>query len=176
MAGRHNGSPQVGFPVGHRFGRGLAALLVISSTVGLGTADDNDRMQYAQLRYEQTVNDKVWNDKFFLPINSSYRVRPDLRPEAGRVWPLEAVFVPAEHVRSYGFASRELEARLGVKAPRGRHAILVHPQSRGIFRSAIERWGIERLPVLVTPTASPRCANYPPDTATAGWCSRAIKH
>lgn len=56
MAGRHNGSPQVGSPVGHRFGRGLAALLVISSTVGLGTADDNDRMQYAQLRHEQTVS------------------------------------------------------------------------------------------------------------------------
>ncbi len=108
------------------------------------------------LRYEQTVNDKVWNETVFLPINSSCGVRPELRPEAARVWPLEAVFVPAEHVRSYGFASRELAARLGIVAPRGRHAILVHPQSHAIYRSAIERWGIERTPALVTPTASPR--------------------
>ena len=64
--------------------------------------------------------------------------------------------MPTEHVRSYGFASRELAERLGIIPPRGRHAILVHPQSRGIYRSAIERWGIERVPVLVTPTASPR--------------------
>src|SRR5689334_20527774 len=89
------------------------------------------------LRYEQTVNDKIWNERFFTPVDALCPVAEAYRPESQRAWPLEAVFVPDEHVRSYGFAGKALSAHLGIEAPARTHAILVHPQSHGTFRSAI---------------------------------------
>jgi hypothetical protein len=109
------------------------------------------------IEYEQTVNERLVNDRLHPPIDArSNTVRASYRPEARPVWSLDVVSVPAADVHEYGAAHAELRRLFGYAPGRGRAAMFVHPQSRAIHRARIDRYGLARAGIDVTPTASYR--------------------
>jgi hypothetical protein len=109
------------------------------------------------IEFEQTVNERIVNDRLHAPIDArSNTVRARFRPEARPVWELDVVSLPVAEVREYGAAHAELRRRLGIRVPRGRAAMFVHPQSRALYRASIARHGLASCGIDVTPTASYR--------------------
>jgi hypothetical protein len=110
------------------------------------------------LAFEQTVNDRISNAERQARIDEpSTGVLPEFRPEHRPVWTQLAVVLPAAETRGYGFPGAVLEKRLGLENRAGKAHLFVHPQSHGLYRSEIARFGVASPAKLrVTPTASYR--------------------
>src|SRR5437773_5187918 len=95
---------------------------------------------------EQTLNERLINDKIFSPIDRrSNTVRRELRPERRAVWDQEVVWVPSAAARVYGPVADELRAALDVELRGGRAPMFLHPQPPAALRRLIRSNGCERL-------------------------------
>lgn len=110
------------------------------------------------IRYEQTVNERLIDDRIFSPIDHrSNTVRREFRPERRGVWDQEVVWVPKASARAYGPVADELRAAFAVEIPDGRTAMFLHPQPPAAMRRLARSNGREALAgVAATPTASYR--------------------
>src|SRR5437870_7945959 len=96
--------------------------------------------------YEQTVNERLFNDGIFSPIDRrSNTVRRELRPERRAVWDQEVVWVPSAAARVYGPVADELRAAFDVELRGGRAPMFLHPQPTAALRRLIRSHGCERL-------------------------------
>ena len=87
------------------------------------------------IRYEQTVNERLIDDRIFSPIDHrSNTVRREFRPERRGVWDQEVVWVPKASARAYGPVADELRAAFAVEIPDGRTAMFLHPQPPAAMR------------------------------------------
>jgi hypothetical protein len=111
----------------------------------------------AWLSFEQTVNDRIVNAELHSPIeHAGNTVRPELRPEAQKRWPMAMVRVPRAAAREYGFPLHALGETLGLRLESDEAPLFVHPQSLRLYRAEIARVGLEDTAIEVTPTASYR--------------------
>lgn len=128
-----------------------------------------DRRIQRWVDYEQTVNDRLFDDARFAPIDQrSNTVRSHLRPERRTVWDQEVAWMPTDRVRVYGPLDDELQTAFGVERNDGRTPMLLHPQAPAELRRST---GSNRREVLAgvaaTPTASYRSVVAWQRTATA---------
>ena len=107
--------------------------------------------------YEQTVNDRLFNDKAVLAFDErSNTVRKKFYPEQRPVWEQEFVWLPNNVVRRYGLVDEALRA-WGLRTRRGHTPLFLHPQTPAPHRRLAERYGSETVAdSCVTPTASYR--------------------
>jgi len=110
------------------------------------------------LVFEQTINDRITDAERQARIDErSTGVLPEFRPEQRPVWAQPTVALPASEARGYGNPSAVLARRLGLESSAGKAHLFVHPQSHGLYRSEIARYGLASPARLkATPTASYR--------------------
>ncbi len=107
--------------------------------------------------YEQTVNDRFFNDKAILAFDErSNTVRKKFYPEQRPVWAQELAWLPNRIVRRYGLVDEALQA-WGLRPGRDCTPLFLHPQTTAPHRRLAERYGSETVArSCVTPTASYR--------------------
>ncbi len=104
---------------------------------------------------EQAINERIVNPRVHAAIEGKgHEVPAPYRPEDRHVWPLDVVWMPRAQTRAYGFPETQLTATLGVRPPRGKLPMFVHPQSRRLYRDAVAAHGLARSALAVTPTSS----------------------
>lgn len=110
------------------------------------------------LDYEQTVNDRLFNDTMMIPFDErSNTVKTQFRPEQRPVWNQEVVWLPDNLVRRYGPVHAEVRRAFRIDPPENRTPLFLHPQTPSPHRRLALEHGRERLTgVSVTPTSSPR--------------------
>jgi hypothetical protein len=108
--------------------------------------------------YEQTLNDRLFNERWYYPIDDrSNEVRPEYRPESRAAWRQPVVWLPPDNARCYGPACEAVKNLAGGDLRAGFVPLLVHPQAPAGQRRVVARYGCEELSdVWVTPTASYR--------------------
>jgi hypothetical protein len=108
--------------------------------------------------YEQTLNDRLFNERWYYPIDDrSNDVRPEFRPERRGAWRQPVVWLPPDRARRYGPICEAVRNLAGEDFPAGRVPLLVHPQATAGQQRVVAAYGCEELSdVWVTPTASYR--------------------
>lgn len=108
--------------------------------------------------YEQTVNDRLFNDTMLKPIDErSNTVWPEFCPEQRPVWNQEVIWLPDNLVRRYGAVNMEVRQAFGMAMPKHRTPLFLHPQAPAAHRRLSRKYGRERLgEISVTPTSSYR--------------------
>lgn len=110
------------------------------------------------LDYEQTLNERLFNDKVLRPFDErSNTVKSRFHPEQRPVWEQELVWLPDKMVRCYGRIDEAIRA-FGVNSPKSRRTpLFLHPQTPAPHRRLGHTYGRERLAgISVTPTSSYR--------------------
>jgi hypothetical protein len=108
--------------------------------------------------YEQTLNDRVINERWYYPIDErSNDVRSQYRPDCRDAWRQLVVWLPREQARLYGPVLEAVRRLSGEDSPPGRVPLLVHPQAPVAHQRVVDRHGLAAFSnVWVTPTASYR--------------------
>jgi len=107
--------------------------------------------------YEQTVNERFFNDKAILAFDErSNTVKKKFYPEQRPVWEQELAWLPNNIVRRYGWVSEALEA-WGLRPRKNCTPLFLHPQTPAPHRRLAEKYGRQGIgDSCVTPTASYR--------------------
>jgi len=108
------------------------------------------------LKYEQTVNERIYNEAVYRPIDHrSNTVRGDLWPEHEPVWEQDVIWLPNKLIRRYGFVDDEIRAASGVVSRRDHNPLFLHPQPPGSHRQLGREYGRDHLAgIAATPTSS----------------------
>jgi hypothetical protein len=120
--------------------------------------DGLDRRARRWLDYEQTVNERLFNDKMLVPFDDrSNTVKTRFYPERRPVWEQDLVWLPNNMVRRYGLIDESIRTDFGIRPRRNFTPLFLHPQTPAPHRELAEQYGRERLAdFAVTPTASYR--------------------
>jgi hypothetical protein len=119
---------------------------------------DLDSWTRRWIDYEQTLNDRLYNERWYYPIDDrSNDVRPEYRPEHRGAWRQLVVWLPHERARRYGPVCEAVRDLAGDDLRAGFVPLLIHPQAPDGQRRVAAKYGCEELSeVWVTPTASYR--------------------
>lgn len=110
------------------------------------------------LDYEQTLNDRLLNERWYYPIDDrSNDVRSEYRPERRDAWRQPVVWLPPDKARLYGPICDAVRRLAGEELRSGCVPLLIHPQAPAAQRRVAATYECEELAdVWVTPTASYR--------------------
>lgn len=105
--------------------------------------------------FEQTLNERLLNDAVYPPMDASRGGVPRLYyPDSRTMWEPRVVWLPSQRARRYGPVSDALRSDLGLRPPRGRAPLILHPQAPASHQRLAHRYRVEPLAGMAATTTS----------------------